>query len=55
MLRERLCLYANRKEKKRLWTPSNVLRIRFDRGRLTEDLSFREEVRNQEDQTKQVT
>jgi hypothetical protein len=37
--------------KKKLWTPSKLVRIRFDRGRPPEDLDFRQEERNQEDQS----
>ena len=39
----------------KLQTLSKLIKIRFDRGRLPEDLDCRQEERNQKDQTGQVT
>lgn len=41
-------------EKTGHWTPSKLIRIRFDRGRLPGDLDCRQEEINQEDQSGQV-
>lgn len=40
---ERLFVWVNRKGKKRLWVPSKIIRIRFDRGRPSEDFGYRKE------------
>jgi hypothetical protein len=41
-------------KEKRLWTTSRVIWIRYDRGRLPEDLSYRKEKLKEKNQTGQV-
>ena len=40
-------------KEKRLWNPSRMIWIRYDRGRSTKDLGYRQERKIQEDQTGQ--
>ena len=52
---ERGSVFVLTGKKKRFWIPSKMIWIRYDRGRSTKDLGYRQERKIQEDQTGQVT